>query len=238
MSGQILIVVHQQHSTPGRIGAVLERRGYRLDIRRHACGDPLPERLDNYAAAVVFGGPMSANDDHLPFVRNEIDWINRPLEQDVPFLGVCLGGQLLARTLGARVFHHPEGFNEIGYYPVRRARPDCALFAPEQHFYQWHNEGFDAPAGSTVLATGDWFPVQAFGYRRAVAIQFHPEVTREMMVNWSRKATHRMVLRGAQSREAHLNGHARHDAAVEAWLDRLFDRWLAPAAAPVLSAAE
>lgn len=238
MSDRILIIVHQQHSTPGRIGAVLERRGYRLDIRRHACGDPLPDTVDDYAAVVVFGGPMSANDDHLPFIRNEIEWINRPLQADVPFLGVCLGGQLLARTMGARVFHHEEGFNEIGYYPVRREQADCPLFEPEQYFYQWHNEGFDAPAGSTVLATGDWFPVQAFAFQRALAIQFHPEVTRDMMGNWTRRATHRMILRGAQPRESHLKGHARYDGAVEHWLERLFDRWLEPARTPLLAAAE
>ena len=211
---------------------MLRARGLELDLRRHACGDPLPESVEDYAGVVVFGGPMSANDDAtLPFIKRELDWISVPLAEDKPFLGICLGGQLLARALGAKVGPHEEGWHEIGYYPVRAAEAGRGLFADEQPFYQWHGEGFDLPRGAELLATGHYFRNQAFSYGRAHAIQFHPEVTREMMLRWTQKAAHRLVLPGAKPRETHLEENRLYDAGVEAWLGRFFDSWLEPAAA-------
>ena len=110
----ILIVLHQEHSTPGRVGYSLQRLGYRLDVRRPRFGDPLPQTMRNHAAAVIFGGPMSVNDED-EFIRREIEWTSVPLKEDKPFLGICLGAQMFARALGARVFSHPEGQAEIGY---------------------------------------------------------------------------------------------------------------------------
>ena len=114
----VLIVLHQETSTPGRVGNVLRALGHPLDIRRPRFGDPLPETLDGHAGAVIFGGPMSANDPD-DYVRREIDWIAVPLREQRPFLGICLGAQMLAMQLGARVAPHPEGRAQIGYYPIR-----------------------------------------------------------------------------------------------------------------------
>src|SRR3954466_13356102 len=83
----VLIVLHQETSTPGRVGNVLRALGYPLDIRRPRFGDPLPETLEAHAGAVIFGGPMSANDCD-DFVRCEIDWIAVPLREQRPFLGI------------------------------------------------------------------------------------------------------------------------------------------------------
>src|SRR6185369_11390899 len=83
----VLIVLHQETSTPGRVGNALRALGYRLDIRRPRFGDPLPEALDQHAGAVIFGGPMSANDSD-DYVRREIDWIEVPLREQRPFLGI------------------------------------------------------------------------------------------------------------------------------------------------------
>jgi hypothetical protein len=94
----VLVVLHQEMSTPGRVGHHLQGRGYRLDIRRPALGDPLPATLADHAAIVVFGGPMSANDE-TDFIRREIDWLSVPLREQKPFLGICLGAQMLARHL-------------------------------------------------------------------------------------------------------------------------------------------
>ena len=86
----VLIVLHQETSTPGRVGNALRALGHKLDIRRPRFGDPLPETLDRHAGAVIFGGPMSANDPD-DFVLREIDWIAVPLREQRPFLGICLG---------------------------------------------------------------------------------------------------------------------------------------------------
>ena len=100
----VLIVMHQAHSTPGRIGCYLTALGARLDIRRPSLDEPLPATLDDHDAVVVFGGPMSANDD-CDWIAREIAWLETPLREDKPLLGICLGAQMLARTLGARGLH-------------------------------------------------------------------------------------------------------------------------------------
>ncbi|MGY3598480.1 aromatic ring-cleaving dioxygenase [Bradyrhizobium sp. USDA 4341] len=92
----VLVVLHQETSTPGRIGNALRALGYPLDIRRPRFGDALPDTLEAHAGAVIFGGPMSANDPD-DYVRREIDWISVPLREQRPFLGICLGAQMLAR---------------------------------------------------------------------------------------------------------------------------------------------
>lgn len=232
MSQKVLLIVHQEHSDPGRLATELARRGCVCDLRRTACGDSLPANMDEHAGAVIFGGPMSANDDNvLPFIRMELEWLEVPLREGKPFLGICLGAQLLARHLGAKVGPHEGGYNEIGYYPIAATEDGAGLFQDEQHFYQWHGEGFEVPRSAELLATGEYFRNQAFRHGNAYGIQFHPEVTKAMMLRWTRRAAHRMTLPGAQAREAHLNGHDHYDAAVERWLGRFLDRWLQPESA-------
>ena len=114
----VLLILHQEHSSPGRVGQTLAKLGYPLDIRRPRFGDPLPETMDDHAGAVIFGGPQSANDNE-EFVQREIDWIGVPLRDKKPYLGICLGAQMMARHLGARVYPHPQGHAEVGYYPIR-----------------------------------------------------------------------------------------------------------------------
>lgn len=227
MRERILLIVHQATSDPGRIGRLVAEFGFEPVICCPACGDPLPESMDDYAAAVIFGGPMSANDGgELPFMRAELDWIEVPLRAGKPFLGVCLGAQMLARVLGGVVGPHQDGYHEIGYYPIRATAAGRKMFAREQLFYQWHGEGFTLPACATLLAEGDIYANQAFSHGTAYGIQFHPEVTREMMHRWSRKAVHRMVLRGARSRDSHLADQQRHDPGVEDWANNFFEHWL------------
>lgn len=229
MARKALLVVHQQHSDPGRVARLLVERGYEIDLRRTGCGDPLPPTMEEHDAAVIFGGPMSANDcSLLPFIRAELDWLEVPLRENKPFLGICLGAQLLARCLGARVGPHPEGRCEIGYFPVRATPAGRGLFPDEQHFYQWHGEGFEVPACAELLATGEDFPNQAFRCGRAYGLQFHPEVTRDIMARWTTKGAHRLALPGAQPAELHFAGYEAHDARVEAWLRNFLDRWLGP----------
>ncbi|MFO1088932.1 MAG: glutamine amidotransferase [Hyphomicrobiales bacterium] len=227
--GKVLLIVHQETSTPGRVGVKLRKRGYALDVRRPCLGHTLPEDLSEYAGVVVFGGPMSANDcTQLDFIRYEIDWIGRPLDQNVPYLGICLGAQLLARHLGAKVSPHPEGRAEIGYYAVRPTPKGAELGPWPEKVYHWHREGFDLPAGAELLAEGDDFRNQAMRYGdTAFGLQFHPEVTLAMVHRWTARAAHRFSLPGAQDRDAHLEGRLIHDHAVEQWLDRFLDHWLA-----------
>jgi GMP synthase (glutamine-hydrolysing) len=239
MRDKILIIVHQPTSTPGRVGRKLSERGFQLDVRRPCMGQPLPETLRDYAGVVVFGGPMSANDcQELDFIRKEIDWLGVPLKENVPYLGICLGGQLLARHLGGKVSPHPEGRAEIGYYPIRPTERGRRYGPWPAYVYHWHREGFDVPRGAELLAEGDDFPNQAYRYGEAAyGIQFHPEVTRAMMHRWTVRASHRFSLPGAQHRAEQLDGNLVHDGPVAKWLDAFLSKWLKSGRAAERSAA-
>lgn len=219
----VLIVLHQEHSTPGRVGQMLEARGYRLDIRRPALGQKLPETLANHAGAVVFGGPMSANDTD-DFVKYEIDWINVPLTENRPYLGICLGAQMLVKHLGGQVFGHHEGLTEIGWYPIEPTEEGTKLIEWPKMVYHFHREGFDLPTGATRLARGEVYENQAIRYgENAWGIQFHGELTRVMMHRWVVRGAHRFELPGAQTGDKHLAGRMLHDAPLRNWMSGMLD---------------
>ncbi len=234
---RILIILHQKDSSPGRLGQLLRAQGCELDCRRPCFGEPLPKTLRNYAGVIVFGGSMSVNDEDA-WLRREIDWIGVPLKEDTPFLGICLGAQMLARHLGHRVRPHPQGRVEVGYYPIHPTEHghqicDCRF---PGHVYQWHREGFDLPCGSTLLAKGQDFEAQAFRYRaNAYGFQFHPEVTFAIMCRWSLLTRERLTEPGARPRHRHLEGWLRHDRAVARWSSAFLHHWLAGAKPAVLA---
>jgi GMP synthase (glutamine-hydrolysing) len=227
--GKVLIILHQKHSSAGRVGRILRAQGLALDIRRPCLGDPLPRTLGDYDGAAVFGGPMSVNDKE-DWIRQEIEWIGIPLREGKPFLGICLGAQMLARQLGHRVHPHPAGRVEVGYYPIQPTSAGhslCECRFPG-HVYQWHREGFELPRGATLLAKGQDFESQAFCYGgNAFGFQFHPEVTFSTMCRWSVFTRERLNEPGACPRHRHIEGWLRHDAAVARWLQAFLRRWLA-----------
>lgn len=232
MRERILIIVHQQHSNPGRVGEMLEERGYRLDRRCPNLFDPLPDDLSEHAATVVFGGPQSANDDDRPGVRIELDWLERvALPSGRPLLGICLGAQMMARVLGARVGRHPEDLVEIGYHPIYPTAAGAGYFDGPTMFYQWHKETFEIPRGATHLAHNDAFDSQMFRYgEHAFGIEFHPEMTLAMIERWSssERGAAMLTLPGGQPREAHLEGHRRYGRATDRWLTRFLDEHFLP----------
>ena len=223
----VLVVLHQETSTPGRVGNALRALGHRLDIRRPRFGDALPETLDEHAGAVCFGGPMSANDSD-DYIRREIDWIAVPLREQRPFLGICLGAQMLAMQLGAKVAPHPQGVAQIGYYPIRPTAAGNAVCPnwPDQ-VYHWHREGFELPVCAELLAEGDDFPNQAFQFGHAFGFQFHPDVTYAMMHRWTARGYDRMDSPGARARHQHFADRAVYDVAERVWLKAFIDGWLA-----------
>jgi GMP synthase (glutamine-hydrolysing) len=231
MPQPVLIILHQEHSSPGRVGQMLEKLGYPLDIRRPRFGDPLPKTMDDHAGAVIFGGPQSANDNE-DFVKREIGWIGVPLRDGKPYLGICLGAQMMAKHLGSRVYPHPEGHAEVGYYPIRPTRLGLEV-CPQwpDAVYQWHREGFELPSNSELLAEGDAFSVQAFRHGTGYAIQFHPEVTHAMMYKWLTRGAHRLELPGTKQRHEHIADRAVYDFASRNWLATFLNHWLALAPA-------
>lgn len=230
-SSKALAIVHHGADDVGVAEKLLAKAGVALDVCCPLEGDALPEALDAYAGVIVFGGAMSANDDHLDGIRDELEWIGKVVNRDeVPVLGICLGAQLIARAGGARVTHHDAGEWEIGYFPVRFLGNDRNFERDEPfHVYQWHCEGFDVPAGSTLVAAGDAYPNQAFRIGgQTYGLQFHPEVTAEVFQTWMDVSPGFEERAGAQHRDLHFEGAQRHTKAIHTWLEQFLTGWLQP----------
>ena len=222
----ILIVLHQANSIPAHVGRTLMMMGHALDIRRPRFGDPLPDTLAHHDGAVVFGGPQSANDTD-EYIKVETDWIDVPLRERKPFLGICLGAQMFARFLGARVFFDAKERVGIGYHPVEPLAPSINGVAWPTVVYQWHREGFDLPDGAELLVRADSaFENQAFQYGSGTAIQFHPEITYHQVCRWSGNSPSRLAMPCAQDRPSQLRGHITHAPAVHRWRAAFLRDWV------------
>jgi GMP synthase (glutamine-hydrolysing) len=223
----VLLILHQPHSVPGHIGRTLALQGHPLDIRRPRFGDPLPETLADHDGLVIFGGPMSANDPD-DYIKVETDYIGVALRENAPFLGVCLGAQMMANHLGSRVYQDNDGRVEIGYHRIRPTGDVYGEGAWPETVYQWHKEGFDLADGCVPLAAGgEAFPNQAYRYgETAVGIQFHPEITYAMVSRWSGHNPGKLQQVGAQARAGQLRDHITHAPNVLGWLDRFLGHWV------------
>jgi len=223
----VLLVSHSAWRE-SRVTPMLQAKGYAVEWCCPAQGQRLPETTGGYAGTIVFGGGQSANDGSTtPYIQHELDWIGDYVSGGGRYLGICLGGQLLARALGATVARHPQGVNEIGYFPVRPTAAGRALFSDGLHVFHWHQEGFTVPDGAELLAEGDAFPNQAFRYGEAAyGLQFHPEVRPTDARAWFDTVPEQLARPGAQPREMQEAGFLRHDVPLTAWLDGFLDHWL------------
>jgi GMP synthase (glutamine-hydrolysing) len=185
----ILAVIHGENVRAGVFGDVVEERGHALEEWSLASDRPLPRPLDEYAAVLVFGGAMHADQaDRHPWLREENFFLQRLLGLRTPVLGVCLGAQLLAKAAAGPVY--PAREPEIGWVPVElteKAAADPLFERVPRRFdaFQWHYYTYDVPAGATELARSS-FCTQAFRLGDAAwGIQFHAEVTEAQIEQWA-----------------------------------------------------
>ena len=159
---KVQILQHVPFEGPGSMAAWLAARRADVACTRLFAGDPLP-RAEQVDALIALGGPMSVNDeDELEWLRPEKQLVRDAVARGLPVLGVCLGAQLIASALGARVY--PGAAREIGWFPIR-GLPDLApgfQFPPECLAFHWHGETFDLPAGAVRLASSAGCENQAF----------------------------------------------------------------------------
>lgn len=183
---------HAPFEDLGNLRPALEACGCTVDcFDLYQPGARVPD-LRHGDALVFMGGPMCANDD-LPFLQHEQDLIRQAAAARRPMLGICLGAQLIARALGAKVYKSvmPEiGWCEIDRTPAGRSDPLLAAAQDPQPVFHWHQDTFDLPPGAELLATSPACRNQAFRRgRNLYGLQFHPEMTPEMIVDWQRQAT-------------------------------------------------
>ncbi|MCZ2203570.1 glutamine amidotransferase [Bartonella sp. A05] len=222
---RIAVVIHRQSVYTGRLGRFLQHNGFVLDVYRPLLGQKLPHTLDHYVGVVILGGPMSVNDKDA-YIYEEIDWISLALKNDKPFLGICLGAQMLARNLGGRVGARSDGTVEVGWYPLAATPQGKALMDWPEMVYHFHDEGiYDLPQEAVLLATGQAYPTQAFRYgNNAWGLQFHAEFTRSMMQYLVMNSADKLTEKGAQPAIAHLKGRLIYDNALRQWFKNLLLR--------------
>lgn len=181
-----VLLRHVAFEDAGSLAEVLEQSGFRLQYVE--AGSQSLREVDAEAdLLVVLGGPISVNDvEDFPFLQEELALLRARLAADRPTLGICLGAQLMAAALGARVFRGPR--KEIGWSPLTlspEGRDTVLRHLEGIPVLHWHGETFELPGVARSLAATSDYPHQAFRWgRRALALQFHPEVTAEGLERW------------------------------------------------------
>ena len=217
-----LIIQHEEPTPPGFVNEWLDEHGaivetFRIDIDDREI-DP-----SDYDLIVSLGAECAAFDDSMPFVPREARLMKRAVDADVPVLGLCFGGQMLARVLGGDVFR--SDVSEIGWLPVRS---NDAELVPEGPWFQWHFDAFTLPPGATLIAESDVGP-QAFVAGRSLGLQFHPEVTTEIMGDWVRVYRHELDADGVDP-DALLEETKRRASETRQMAHQLLERYLSDVA--------
>lgn len=224
----VLAILHQASSCPGTLPAAFAAAGVDMDVRRPRFGDPLPSTLARHSGVVVLGGPMSANDPD-DWLRREIDWLSVPLREGAPLLGICLGAQMLARHLGAKVYVRADGRAQVGHHRIDLTDIGRSILGvpPRSEVFQWHREGFTVPEGGRLLAFDEHF-AQGFSYGDgAVGLQFHPEADECVMRRWMSEDPAAERLPGARPFASVLPSQAAVAKSQARWLSGFVSAWLA-----------
>ncbi|KAF0180563.1 MAG: hypothetical protein FD164_1780 [Nitrospirae bacterium] len=193
----VLVLKNISSEGPGTMAGYLAQRAIPYSVIDLYAGEPVPV-AEEFDMLVMLGGPMSVNDDNsYSYIRQEYELTRRFISQRKPVLGICLGAQIMAKALGAKVFRGPE--KEIGWLDITLttvALRDFRMLKLATHpqggdvwqrfkVFHWHGETFELPVGAVRLAASDMYANQAFRYgSHAYALQFHIEVDREMVYDW------------------------------------------------------
>jgi len=186
----VLIIKNVVSEGPGTILEFLKGNNFHFRIVEAGIGEPIPSP-DNFSSIVIMGGPMAVYEmEQYPFLKDVASTIEKALKMNKRVLGICLGAQLMAYVLGARVYQGHK--KEIGWLPIEPtidgARDEVFKYVVEPMdktmVLQWHGDTFDIPSGAVRLASSKDYPNQAFRYGNSYALQFHIEVNPEIIKEW------------------------------------------------------
>lgn len=186
---RILVFQHVAHEILGTLDPLLKKYGFRIRYVNFGRENYRIPELSNYNGLVILGGPMNVDQvDDYPYLVPEVEAIKYAVDLGIPTLGICLGSQLIAKALGARVYKNDS--KEIGWYRVHTTDegsndPLLENFESAEYIFQWHGDTFDIPPGAVWLARSDLCRNQAFRYGENVyGFQFHLEVDHPMIKRW------------------------------------------------------
>ena len=216
--------------TPGRFGVWLTQQGIPWELLALDEGAAVPESTAAYSGIGMMGGPMSVN-DRLPWVGPLCSLLRDAMTDGMPVIGHCLGGQLMAKALGARVRRMEQP--EIGWLHVdvcdRGARREWFGGLPRFAAFQWHHDAFDLPPMATRILTGEFAANQGFVIDdRHVGFQCHIEMTRELVLSWCRSGADELPARSSANRQSAVDLQSDLDArlvALGAVADGVYTRW-------------
>ncbi len=190
MRNRILVLEHAADEGTGAMGPFLKQAGFALETIRLHDGDKIPANALSMHAIISMGGPMGAyEDEKYPFLKAESEMLRKAIWSGMPVLGICLGAQMIAKSAGARVYRAPQ--REIGWHSINM-EPDAEsdiLFSgtgKELLVFQFHEDTFDLPPSAVRLANSRRCRNQAFRVCNAYGLQFHVEMTMEMIEAWFR----------------------------------------------------
>ncbi|MCA9407997.1 MAG: type 1 glutamine amidotransferase [Candidatus Omnitrophica bacterium] len=188
----ILLIKHIDVEGPGTIGFYLKKNNIKFKVVDMSLEDSLPRDVESYEAVISLGGPMNVyEEDKYPFLIQEDLFIKEILKREIPFLGICLGSQLLAKAAGAEVVKSPS--KEIGFYDIKVVHgggKDCLFNGlPDKiNVFHWHEDMFIIPKNGVLLAESKGCPNQAFKIgKNAYGLQFHVEITDGSICEWTDK---------------------------------------------------
>jgi GMP synthase-like glutamine amidotransferase len=212
-----LFISHEADVAPGYIGEAAQRRGFaveRLDIWETQLPDP-----GSYDLIVPLGSAEAAYDDAVSWLAGELEFLRRATQAGVPMFGICFGAQVLARALGGAV--RPATQPEVGWFTIDSEAEDDIAAGP---WLEWHFDTLTPPAGAQVLARSP-AGVQTYQYRRHLGVQFHPEVSPDILSDWIAGSTQRLDDIGVDA-DGFLRETRRRAPQARAAAHRLFDRVL------------
>jgi GMP synthase (glutamine-hydrolysing) len=197
---KVLVFQHVPYEPLGTLDPLLKEAGFRIRYVNFGRMPGQRPALDRYAALIVLGGPMNADQiDTYPNLLTEVEIIREAVDRRMSILGICLGAQLLAKALGGQVARNPT--REIGWHDVDLTGaglhdPVLSTFAPRQEVFQWHEDGITLPPDVECLASSPASPVQAFRHgEHAYGFQFHLEANRPLIERWLTVPAHQASLR-------------------------------------------
>lgn len=225
----IAIFRHSPTEGPGYFASFLAQRGLPFTLVRVDQGESVAMQPASYSGLVFMGGPMSVNDD-LPWIARELELIQQAVAKDIPVLGHCLGGQLIAKALGVKVAKNRVP--EIGWGEVTVSAHPLAheWFGSSRSFdsFHWHGETFSLPRGATHLLSSPYCENQAFCIGHTLAMQCHVEMTEELVKTWAKAGVNvtSKTSPSVQSQNDMLQNLPSKIAALNEVADTVYARWL------------
>jgi GMP synthase-like glutamine amidotransferase len=227
----VAIFRHARSEGPAYFATYLDRRGIPWKVYALDEGRKVPKDVRKFSGLAFMGGPMSVNDDHIAWLRAELELAREAVRKDVPMIGHCLGGQLMSKALGGEVTR--AKVKEIGWGEVQVSDNGVAKswFGPVSAFesFHWHGETFAIPPGGTRILGNAHCANQAFALGRHLGMQCHVEMTEAMVKSWCRGGADEIEESksspGVQSPQRIEKNLEEKIGALHRVADRLYDRW-------------